>query len=70
MNDLQIAHLMAHAEKDPVYQELLQLQRIYQPEFYRILQLLSPQDQNSLTMYIRICTELESRTAYFLTPEC
>lgn len=68
----QLDHLMAEAERDEIYREILELQKYYEPRFRQSLLLLSPDDHYCLEMYVRVCVEAEARiarTAYFLTPQ-
>lgn len=72
MTQKQEKHLIRQVKKDKIYQDFLELQKTYEPEYTRILHSLSLQDQYYLKMYLRVCEGLDARTirtAYFLTPK-
>ena len=72
MTEEQERHLMKHAEKDEIYQDMLYLRGIYEHDFKRILLSLSKEDQHCVRMYVNVCVAVESRisrTAYFLEPQ-
>ena len=71
MNLRQLNHLMRHAQKDELYQELTNVRNRFEPDYHRILLTLPPEDQQYIEHYLTFSIAVQeriTRTAYFMTP--